>query len=416
MKLKDIHLFNFRCYEELKITFNPSFNILLGINGTGKTAILEAIRIAIGSLFSEVDKVENKISSPNIAPDDVRLHNGERQYEVRITSSIEVEEYLNPECYQNIEWSRFVKQLGGNTRYENPKEIKAISEEIQSIIRQGEQKKIPLIAYYSTDRFKKEKKNTGLSSDGSRLRGYYNALDSMTNTWFFLNIYKTETFWELQHGKKSELLSAVNYAVIACVNDCRRIYHDIKDDQLIIQLSNDELIPFHLLSDGVRSVLAMVMELAFRSYLLNPHLGERAPLETNGIVLIDEIDLHLHPEWQKKIVNDLITAFPSVQFIVSTHAPLVVGSLKKGEIFCIKDKQAYDFPIQWGKDANSILNVMGTDEMDRLLKEKLNSYFSLIEGGQGKNADAQSLRTELEDILGNDHSELQRADLMLNFF
>lgn len=416
MKLKNIHLFNFRCYEELNIAFDPSFNILLGINGTGKTAILEAIRIAIGSLFFELDKVENKISNPNIATDDVRLHNGEKQYEVRINSSIEVEEYLNPEFHQNIEWSRFVKQLGGNTRYDNPKDIKTVSEEIQSIIRKGEAKTIPLITYYSTDRFKKEKKNTGLSSDGSRLRGYYNALDSTTNTWFFLNIYKTETLWELQHSKKSELLSAVNNAVISCVNDCKKIYHDIKEDQLIIQLFNDELIPFHMLSDGVRSVLAMVMELAFRSYLLNPHLGEEAPLKTNGIVLIDEIDLHLHPEWQKKIVNDLITAFPSIQFIVTTHAPLVVGSLKNGEIFCIKDKQAYDFPIQYGKDANSILNVMGTDEMDRLLKDKLNNYFLLIEGGQGKTSDAQLLRNELEDRLGKDHSELQRADLMLSFF
>jgi predicted ATP-binding protein involved in virulence len=400
----------------LNIAFDPSFNILLGINGTGKTAILEAIRIAIGSLFFELDKVENKISNPNIATDDVRLHNGEKQYEVRINSSIEVEEYLNPEFHQNIEWSRFVKQLGGNTRYDNPKDIKTVSEEIQSIIRKGEAKTIPLITYYSTDRFKKEKKNTGLSSDGSRLRGYYNALDSTTNTWFFLNIYKTETLWELQHSKKSELLSAVNNAVISCVNDCKKIYHDIKEDQLIIQLFNDELIPFHMLSDGVRSVLAMVMELAFRSYLLNPHLGEEAPLKTNGIVLIDEIDLHLHPEWQKKIVNDLITAFPSIQFIVTTHAPLVVGSLKNGEIFCIKDKQAYDFPIQYGKDANSILNVMGTDEMDRLLKDKLNNYFLLIEGGQGKTSDAQLLRNELEDRLGKDHSELQRADLMLSFF
>jgi predicted ATP-binding protein involved in virulence len=416
MKLKNMHVSNFRCYEELDITFNPSFNILLGINGTGKTAILEAIRIAMGSLFSELDKVENKISSPNIATDDVRLHHGEKQYEVCIRSSIEVEKYLNPKSCQHIEWSRFVKQLGGNTRYDNPKDIKAVSAKIQSIIRRGEAKTVPLIAYYSTDRFKKEKKNTGLNSNGSRLRGYYNALDSATNTWFFLNIYKTETLWELQHNKKSELLAAVSSAVAACVDDCRKIYHDVKEDQLIIQLSNDELIPFHMLSDGVRSVLAMVMELSFRSYLLNPHLGEDAPLGTNGIVLIDEIDLHLHPEWQKKIVNDLMTAFPLIQFIVTTHAPLVVGSLKKGEIFCIKDKQAYDFPIQYGKDANSILNVMGTDEMDRLLKNKLTNYFLLIEGGQGKTRDALLLRTDLEKSLGKDHTELQRADMMLSFF
>lgn len=416
MILRRLRLYNFRCYEDLDILFHPSFNILLGINGTGKTAILEAIRIALGSLFSEFDKIENKISSPNISTDDVRLHNSERQYEVRIDSTIDIEEYLNPELFQDITWSRFVERYGGNTRYDNPKDIKAISKEIQSIIRKGEDKIIPLIAYYSTDRYKKEKKNTGLEPAGSRLRGYYNTLDSTTNTWFFLNIYKTETLWELQHDKKSELLSAVNEAVMTCVKDCKNIYHDVKEDQLIIQLSNGELIPFYMLSDGVRSVLAMVMELSFRCYLLNPHLGAFAPVNTNGVVLIDEIDLHLHPEWQKTIINDLRKAFPLLQFIVTTHAPLIVGSLRDGEIFCIADKQAFNFPIQYGKDANSILNEMGTTEMDEDLKNKINDYFLLIEGGQGKSQNAISLRAELEELLGKDHTELQRADMMISFF
>lgn len=416
MRLNKIHLYNFRCYKDLVINFHPSFNILLGINGTGKTTILEAARIAIGSIYSELDKIENKIYSPNIITDDVRLHNGELQYEVRINSFVQVENYLNSGSSNEVSWGRFVERYEGNTKYDKPKGIKNVSKEIQSIVRKGEEKEIPLIAYYSTDRYKKEKKNTGLEADGSRLRGYYNALDSMTNIWFFLNIYKTETLWELQHGEKSALLSAVNNSVMACVDDCKNIYHDIKKDELIIQLSNDEFVPYHMLSDGVRSVLAMVMELAFRCYLLNPHLEYNAPKLTKGIVLIDEIDLHLHPEWQKKIVNDLMRAFPALQFIVTTHAPLVVGSLKKGEIFSISNQQVYKFPIQYGKDANSILNEMGTSEIDERIKEKLNSYFLLIEGGDGKNKTALSLRNELEEILGKEHSELQRADMMLNFF
>jgi predicted ATP-binding protein involved in virulence len=293
--------------------------------------------------------------------------------------------------------------------------LRYVSKEIQSIIR-GKEKIIPLIAYYSTDRYKKEKKNTGLEADGSRLRGYYNALDSSTNIGFFLNIYKTETLWELQHSETSILLSAVNNAVKVCVEDCKKIYHDVKRDELTIQLTNDELIPYRMLSDGVRSVLAMVMELAFRCYLLNPHLKDKAAEHTNGIVLIDEIDLHLHPEWQKKIVKELNTAFPSLQFIVTTHAPLVVGSLKNGEIFCISDQQVYNFPIQYGKDANSILNAMETSEMDDKIKTKLNRYFILIEGGDGKKETALSLRDELDNILGKEHSELQRADMMLSFF
>jgi predicted ATP-binding protein involved in virulence len=416
MKLNNIHLSNFRCYEKLDIEFHPSFNILLGVNGTGKTAILEAIRIAIGSLFIELDKIESKIYSPYILKDDVRLHNGEMQYEVRIDSSVEVEEYLNPESYKEIAWGRFVERYGGTTRYDTPNGIKAVSKEIQSIIRNSETKTIPLVAYYSTDRYKKEKTGAGLEAYGSRLHGYYNALDSLTNISFFLNIYKTETLWELQHNQKSEILASVNNAVMVCVSDCKRIYHDVKKDELTIQLKNDELIPYHMLSDGVRSVLAMVMELAFRCYLLNPHLKEKAAEQTNGIVLIDELDLHLHPEWQKKIANDLMKAFPFIQFIVTTHAPLVVGSIKEGEIFNISNREVYEFPLQYGRDANSILIEMGTSEMDKDLKDKLNSYFLLIEGGDGKNNSALSLRTQLEGMLGENHSELQRADMMLSFF
>jgi predicted ATP-binding protein involved in virulence len=123
MILNNIHLSNFRCYENIDINFHPSFNILLGINGTGKTAILEAIRIAVGSLFSELDKIENKISSPNITDDDVRLHNGEMQYEVRINTSIEVEDYLNPNSSQEVIWSRFVERYKGTTKYDNDKNL-----------------------------------------------------------------------------------------------------------------------------------------------------------------------------------------------------------------------------------------------------------------------------------------------------
>ncbi|MEG1748692.1 MAG: AAA family ATPase, partial [Tannerellaceae bacterium] len=149
-----------------------------------------------------------------------------------------------------------------------------------------------------------------------------------------------------------------------------------------------EKTPFHMLSDGVRTMLAMVMEIAFRCYILNPHLKEQASKETTGVVLIDEIDLHLHPAWQKKVLRDLRIAFPSIQFIVTTHAPLVLGSVKDGKIISIKDNQAFDFPLQHGKDANYILNEMGTSEMDNLLKDNLKDYFILIEKGMGKEEEA----------------------------
>lgn len=419
MHINQIHLKNFRCYEDVEIEFHPRFNIFVGINGTGKSSALEALRIAIGSLFLGVDKYKDKIASPGISQDDVRLSRLEQQYPVVISSKGMIEDFSADGASRTveIEWERSLTTKGGATRSANAKEMKEASVRMQEAIRKHKGiHNIPLVAYYSTDRFKKEKKDVGVEPDGSRLRGYYNALDPLTNIKFFLDLYYTETLSALQHGAPSVVLQAVNEAVKKCVN-CDDLMFDIKRQELLlIQRDTHQGIPFHLLSDGVRSMLALVMEMAFRCYLLNPHLGKEAALLTSGVVLIDEIDLHLHPAWQKRVVKDLQTAFPRIQFVVTTHAPLVIGSLRDGKIFTIKDNQVYDFPLQTGKDANYILNEMGTSEMDDAIKRALTEYFLLIEKGMGKELPALSLREQLERQLGQNHTELQRADMMLSFF
>lgn len=419
MHINQIHLKNFRCYEDVEIEFHPRFNIFVGINGTGKSSALEALRIAIGSLFLGVDKYKDKIASPGISQDDVRLSRLEQQYPVVISSKGMIEDFSADGASRTveIEWERSLTTKGGATRSANAKEMKEASVRMQEAIRKHKEiHNIPLVAYYSTDRFKKEKKDVGVEPDGSRLRGYYNALDPLTNIKFFLDLYYTETLSALQHDTPSVILQAVNEAVKKCI-DCDDLMFDIKHQELLlIQHDTHQGMPFHLLSDGVRSMLALVMEMAFRCYLLNPHLGKEAALLTSGVVLIDEIDLHLHPAWQKRVVKDLQAAFPHIQFVVTTHAPLVIGSLRDGKIFTIKDNQVYDFPLQTGKDANYILNEMGTSEMDDAIKRALTEYFLLIEKGMGKELPALSLREQLERQLGQNHTELQRADMMLSFF
>lgn len=418
MHLKNLRLRNFRCYEDLSIEFDPLFNVIVGVNGTGKTAILEALRIAIGSLFLSVDKYKDKISSPGINQDDVRLSNLEPQYPVFINTEGEIMEFGNINLFNTISWERSLETKGGTTRYINAKAIKDASKLMQEKIREGNcDTIIPLVAYYSTDRFKKEKRDVGVEPDGSRLRGYYNALDSSTNIKFFLDLYYTESLYELQNSIKSSMLIAVNESVKKCIDNCDNLSFDIKRQELLIRFKDsNEQLPFHLLSDGVRSMLAMVMEIAFRCHLLNPCLGENAAMESSGIVLIDEIDLHLHPAWQKKVVKSLMLAFPKIQFIVSTHAPLIIGSLREGKIFSISENKAWDFPLQYGRDANFIINEMGTSEMDDMLKLKLRKYFDLIEKGNGKTDEALSLRNELDIELGINHTDMQRADMMLSFF
>lgn len=418
MKLTKLHIENFKGFETLDVEFHPNFNIVVGINGTGKSSLLEASKIAIGSLFLELDKIKDKISSPSILPENVRLHNLETQYPTIIHAFAEIDSELctnKDSC--SVEWKRVLEKYGGRTLKTQAKEMSNISENLQKIIRKNDDKSLPLIAYFSTDRFKKEKKDVGVTARGSRLRGYYNALDQLTNIKFFLELFKTETLFELQHQEKSIQLEVVKRAVEECIEDCQKIYYDVSYDKLLIDVkSANELIPFLSLSDGVRSTLSLVMEIAFRCYLLNPYLGVDAAKLTEGVVLIDEIDLHLHPTWQKKIVADLRRAFPNLQFIVTTHAPLVIGSLREGALFNISENKLYQFQNQFGRDANAILKEMDTEPMDDELQNDIDNYFILIENEKGKSQEGISLRNKLEQKLGLEHAELQRADIMLNFF
>ena len=98
------------------------------------------------------------------------------------------------------------------------------------------------------------------------------------------------------------------------------------------QLENGEWIPYGILSSGYKGIVRLVADIAYRAIKLNPHLGENAVVQTQGEVLIDEIDMHLHPKWQKTIVADLKRTFPGIQFIVTSHSPFIIQSLQSDEV------------------------------------------------------------------------------------
>lgn len=419
MILTALQVENFKCFEHIEWELHPRFNLIVGINGTGKTALLEAARIAVGSLFLEMDKYEDLVWSPGIEPGHIRLAHLEPQYPARITgrASVAYPADEHADGRYTMTWARSLDKSGGRTTKVHAKPMQAYSRHLQEQVRAGAAVVLPLVAYYSTDRFKRERRDTGIVPEGTRLRGYFHALAPGSNFKFFLDLYKTETLAGLQRGESSAWLEAVNRSVTACVPDSLRMYHDVKRDELLIELrSIRDLMPYHALSEGVRSMLGLVMELAFRCCLLNPHLGADAPALTPGVILIDELDLHLHPSWQKNVIGDLQQAFPMMQFIASTHAPLVIGSLRDGAVLSISDRQVYPFPPQYGRDANAILREMDTEPMAGTLRQDLDHYFLMIEAGEGNTPQAAALRMKLQHMLGDHHPEIERADLLLQFF
>jgi len=199
-----------------------------------------------------------------------------------------------------------------------------------------EDTKLPLLAYYGTDRLWSNNQEVSYKKRGYRLDGYKKALNPNYPNRTFLSWYKTYENEILKFRKDDSLLRAFKNAITTCIEEWSDIGFSPIDDDLKGLLSPENEEPywmlFGMLSDGYRNLIGMVADMAYRCITLNPQLKENAVTETEGVVLIDEVGLHLHPKWQRKVVDDLKRTFPKVQFIATTHSPFVVQSLKASEL------------------------------------------------------------------------------------
>lgn len=166
------------------------------------------------------------------------------------------------------------------------------------------------------------------------------------------------------------------------------------------------------LSDGERRLVLMVADIARRMAILNPALAD--PLESPGIILVDEIELHLHPLWQRTVVPALQAAFPNVQLLLTTHSPQVLASVPDECVVILKDGQAMPgHPRVHGRDTNTILEqVMGATARPPEVQARIDEIYTLIERHPD---DARARLEALEAELGDDEPDLVRARAMMDF-
>lgn len=325
MKLIEIALRNFRRYENAKFQFHPHFTVLIGENGKGKTTILDGIAVMLGTYFqgSKIktgQSVLRKIDARLI----IREIGGQIFYEpqkdVYLIASAKIGD-------QSIEWRRDVGDRGGRAQqiwYQGNLDRDALV--------RGNHKSLPLFLYYGAGRLWDTHRRVATEKPGSQLDAYRYCLDPKSDHKAFEKWFKKLSYSELQKRQILPALEAVKKAVLSCIPDATEFYHDTDLDQIVIKLDQEGLVPFNNLSDGYRNMVAMVADIAHRSARLNPHFESEAAQKTEGIVLIDEIDLHLHPKWQRRVVRDLQKAFPEMQFIATTHSPFILQSLDPGEV------------------------------------------------------------------------------------
>jgi predicted ATP-binding protein involved in virulence len=310
----------------------------VGENGTGKTSLLDALAVAVGSWFLGVDGVDTR----HIYPHEVRLQafpseagtHWEGQYPCFIEASGSI-------GHAPTIWRRSLNGPDGRTTRIGAAGIKKLAEQATRAVREGQSINLPLISYYGTGRLwlvpreqgqVKEPPSSLLTKQLSRLDGYKTSVDPRLSVSALTQWIARQSWLSFQQGgQDSQSFQVVRRALVQFIPGVEDLYFDANLGEVILRFANGDQQPFMNLSDGQRAMLAVVGDLAQKAATLNPHLGADVLRETEGVVMIDELDLHLHPTWQRHVIEDLRTTFPKIQFICTTHSPFLIQSLRSGE-------------------------------------------------------------------------------------
>lgn len=241
----------------------------------------------------------------------------------------------------------------------------------------------------------------------SRFDGYKDWFDAAINLTEFESWFIGKTLEQLQkiskygHPKNGfdDELTWVNEAVKSALPECKGLQYDLTSRSLLVDFE-DVSFPFADLSDGQRGMVALFSDIARRMCILNPHMGKNVLKDTSGVVIIDELDIHLHPAWQRSIAPALKKAFPKVQFIAASHSPQIIGSLKPEEVILL-DTGATHPRVTYGLDSSRVLEeVMGVSEREPEIETLLSELFSTIEDNDLEKAKAQlhSLKERAPDL------------------
>ena len=453
--MRRVTINNFRCYESISIDFRRGINLLIGDNSVGKTSLLRACNLVMNAFFCGYSDENTKwksaeeddfreIKNDDVATDELPINIAFELDEIDCPV-ITLEDGSEKHLYAN---GPLLGEFGYPTLYiekrtkKNARNLVSgllplrnyaslLQKNSHSIIdgTAVQRNALPLFAYFTTEdihtvrKFDKEKRSFKKYPQKPSF-GYFENFDckGLLDCWL-------KRLLVLKEAKKGEQeIECVRKAVVSALGpDGCSIIEDMKvrdnDNEVYFIFCDGREVRSDLLSDGYRRLVSIVIDLAFRCALLNKVMyGDEAYKQTHGTVIIDEIDEHLHPELQVRILKALHNTFPNIQFIISTHAPLVMSSVESNEdnvvykleykdgIYTHKELNTY------GLDATTIMELyMGKVSRDLDATSDFRKVFELID-----REDYQSARQILDGIkerYGSDiNPELVRAEAMLSFF
>jgi predicted ATP-binding protein involved in virulence len=427
MRLHRLELHNFKGFEQQTFEFPCQFNLLVGNNGSGKTNVLDAAAVALGIWLVEPPDKKLVTSRRSIFEKEIRLWPepvGDR-VQFQPCHPVFVKAIGQIADKKDVQWTSAIKEAGKNVTRPDSQTALSTIRKVFASNSNGNRTICPVIAYYGAGRAWLPSKQIGKKSQESheparRWKAFHDCLSERIRFQDLVDWFRSETIASANRGGRMRPgFEAVKRAILQCVPEADGAWYDDDQKDIILSLGGQAQ-PMKNLSAGQRMMLAVVGDLAIRCITQNAHLlpadelgPEDNPLprvlkETPGVALIDELDVHLHPKWQRRVATDLKRTFPLIQFICTSHSPQVIGEVMPEELQFLKNGVASrNCGQSFGMDSNWILSVlMDADPMDEGVERRLDEIKTLLV--EGNIDQATAILNELRGEVGNSGA-IQRA-------
>jgi predicted ATP-binding protein involved in virulence len=419
MILKTLRLKNFRRFENLSIDFHEQLTVIVARNGQGKTTVLDAATVALGTFVGAFDLGKNR-----------GIDRSDAHY-VRTTGRLSNEQHYPVEVGADFSEPNMtiLRQLMGAKNKTTIKDASTLTE-------YG--KHLPVIAYYGTGRLWKAHKDMSRKAvlSESRSMGYEDCLSSASSfvqvqQWMAkatLGVWQQEKISGYEHSTLPAQLENIQQTVnsLLAEEEWDNFHYSSQHEELAMYHPDHGILPVSLLSDGVRAMISLAVDLAWRCTKLNPQFGREASVKSPGIVMIDEVDMHLHPQWQQRVVTSLRKAFPNIQFIVTTHSPQVLSTVPAKCIRSLQSEMDADSSevrmvvetptaqTQGVPSADILAVVQHVDPVPDVPPARwLSEYKALIQQYLHESETGVELRQKLDQHFGREHSVMLECERLI---
>lgn len=405
MNIQKIDIRNFRGFERRSFAFNSKLALIIGNNTSGKTTLLHALQVALGAYLKCLKSLPtDKAYSCNFSQRDRFLKYNpltrdympnEENTMIEVSGEFSKTTFADGKISMESEPVSWGRELSGNTTKSVNDHLSKIVKEMEGLRRDeraGSTSVLPLVLSFATNRIDNQyRAATKKKEKESRMAKAYKAAlkDTVDFQGAFDWLYRYERDLKsnlVTSGTFDSFIKALNKAIPALTD----IYIDTKNNEFSACVEVRDLLPtyqtFEHMSDGFKSVICISAEIAHRCVELNGFLGAEAVEKTPGIVMIDELELYLHPRWQMHILEDLQRAFPNIQFIVTTHSPFIIQSVKKENLVVLDGVTSDTDPIYRSIEeiAATEMNMPKITRSQRYQKmiELADKYYDLVMSGK----------------------------------